>query len=1169
MTSFLINWCIRNRLLVCIVSLIIAAIGVYSLSRISLDAIPDLSDVQVIISTEWMGRDPQTIEDQVTYPLVTAMLAVPKVKDVRGYSLFGQSFVYIIFEDSTDIYWARSRVLEYLNQVSRDLPKDANPTLGPDATGLGWVFIYTVEDKGNLYDLGMVRALQDWYIRYQLLSVPGVAEVASVGGAVRQYQVTVDSDKLLLYRVPLKLVIQAIQKSNNDVGGSVLEIASTEFMVRGKGYIKKIRDIENVVIKSTPEGTPVLLRDLATVQIGPDIKRGVAEKDGRGEVIAGIVVARYGANALDVINRVKEKIQKIAHGLPEGIVIEPAYDRSALIYRAINTLRIQLVEEMVIVAIVSILFLWHVRSALVASITLPLGVLVSFMIMKAMGVGANIMSLGGIAVAIGAMVDAAVVLVENTHKHLEKEQVAGSSKQPATSPNRWSVILNASMEVGPPIFFSLLIITVSFLPVFALQDQAGRLFKPLAFTKTFAMGASAIIAITLIPVLLGLFIRGKVHPEDRNPLSRLLIFLYRPVIYLVLRFRKTTIFLTVFILIITYIPYQRLGSEFMPPLKEGDILYMPTTVPGLSVAEATRVLQAQDRLLKQFPEVEVVLGKIGRATTPTDPAPLNMVETHIHLAPEEVWPERLIEKGYIRTMAMGMLAILIDRGIVERDIIVDESASQVERQSRWKLNNWIREKILRGSELSVVRKELAGRIRDEVSSDLLAYLMTAGYLQEESREMARLLMKGYRVENPIPLRRATFEELTKEEMNQLVSIPGMPNWWLMPIETRIGMLTTGMKGLLGIKVRGDNLRELERIALSIESVLSTVEGTLSVSAERAMGGNYLDIDLDRVELARYGITIEDAQNVIESAIGGKNIAQTVEGRFRFPVNVRYPQELRDDPEKIKRVLIPAQDRALIPLGQVAKISLQDGPPMIRSENGLLLTNVPVDLAAGLDIGTYVKRAQAAIDRAIEDGEIKFPAGYYMEWSGQFQFMEEVNKRLRFIVPLTLVIIFLLLYFNFGTLTETMIILLSLPFSIVGGIWLLYLLGYNMSVAVGIGFIAQAGLAAETGVVMLVYLNLAYERRKREGMMNTNLDLFNAIIEGAVLRVRPKMMTVGTTILGLMPIMWSTGVGSRPMQRMAAPMIGGLVSSTILTLIVIPVIYAIVKQRELKKARSVE
>ncbi|HEB72332.1 MAG TPA: efflux RND transporter permease subunit [Nitrospirae bacterium] len=1153
MIRFIIGWCLNNRLLVCAVSIIVALMGAWSLSRISLDAVPDLSDVQVIISSEWMGRDSQTIEDQVTYPLATSMLAVPKVRDVRGYSFFGQSFVYVIFEDGTDIYWARSRVMEYLNQAQTDIPKDVTPTLGPDATGLGWVFIYTVEDTKNRYNLGEIRALQDWYIRYQLLSVPGVSEVASFGGDVRQYQVTVDPAKLLFYKIPLQNVADAIRKSNNDVGGEIMELGGTEFMVRGRGYIKGIKDLENVVLRSTLDGTPTLLKDVALVTMGAQTKRGVADKDGKGEVVAGIVVARYGANALDVINGVKEKIRKISPGLPEGIVVKPAYDRSGLINRAIKTLKSKLIEEMIIVALVTMLFLWHARSALVASITLPLGVLTAFIIMKFMGLGANIMSLGGIAVAIGAMVDAAVVMVENTHKHLERLGPETDERE------RWSAVYNASMEVGPALFFSLIIITVSFLPVFALEDQAGRLFKPLAYTKTFAMGASAILAITLIPVLIGLFVKGNIPPETKNPVSRLLIAIYKPIIHLALRFRKSVMALAILALLFTYIPYLKLGSEFMPPLQEGVILYMPTTVPGLPVAEATRVLEIQDRLLKQFPEVKSVLGKIGRANTPTDPAPLNMVETHISLIPEDDWPERIVEDGYIQSLTLKMIDRMLSE-IALKDFPKKETALQIERKSGWTLNNWIREELTNGKPLSAILLALPGKLGKTVSADLISYMKSSGHLPDEHIEKAVEALKDFPVP-PVAMRKTTFEELTKKEMNRIISIPGMPNWWLMPIETRIGMLTTGMKGLLGLKIRGEDLAELEKISLDVEKILSSVPGTLAVSAERAMGGRYLDIDLNRARLARYGITMEDAQNVIEAAIGGKTITHTIEGRYRFPVNLRYPRELRDDPEKLKRVLLTASSGALIPLTAVSKIVMRDGPPMIKSENGLLLTNVPVDIEAGLDIGTYVKRAQAVIDKAIEAGQLELPTGYYMEWSGQFQFMEEVDKKMKVIIPVTLAVIFLLLFINFGNLTDTLIIMLGLPFSVIGGIWLVYWLDYNMSVAVAVGFIALAGLSAETGVVMLVYLNMAFENKKKEGRMRNWQDLKESVVEGAVMRIRPKALVVSCLMLGLLPVMWTTGVGSRPMQRMVAPMIGGLISSTILTLIVIPVIYSFVKKTD--------
>ncbi len=1158
MIRSVIEWCIRNPLLVCVVYGVVALAGIWTIFRIPIDAIPDLSDTQVIISTEWMGRDPQTVEDQITYPLTTAMLAISRVRDVRGYSFFGQSFVYVIFEDGTDIYWARSRVLEYLNQVSKELPEGVTPTLGPDATGLGWVFIYTVEDTGNRYDLSELRAVQDFYIRYQLLSVPGVAEVASIGGVERQYQVRVDPSKLLHYRISLSDVVDAIRRNNNDFGGSVIEIGETEFMVRGRGYVKGIRDIEMVVINTTPDGTPVLVRDVADVGIGPDVKRGVAEKDGLGEVVAGIVVARYGANTLEVIEGVKKKIETITQGLPEGMVIRPVYDRSGLIQRAISTLREKLLEEILIVSLVTLLFLLHVRSSLVASITLPLGVMASFVIMYVMGINANIMSLGGIAVAIGAMVDGAVVIVENTHKHLER---AGKALQ------GWRLVLNASMEVASPLFFSLLVITVSFLPVFSLEDQVGRLFKPLAYTKTFAMGASSIIAITLIPVLTVLFVKGRIRPERTNPVTRLLVSAYKPLLHLALRYRKTVLFLALSSLLLTYIPFSRLGGEFMPPLKEGDILYMPTTLPGLSVAEATRTLMIQDRILKQFPEVRIVLGKIGRATTPTDPAPLNMVETHVILHPEDEWHERIIEERVVYGIALRMAELLMEDGIVRDDIPFEEIATWVEERIRPGLNVWIREELVRGRGLSSIKKELTVRLKDRVSSELIKRLEATGYMDGDSTQRALSFLDGYTVDEPLSLRRTTFDELTKEEMNGALNIPGMPNWWLMPIETRVGMLTTGMKGLVGVKIRGEDLQELERIALEVERVLVDVPGTLSVSAERAMGGSYLDIDIDRLSLARYGLGIEDVEMVVESAVGGMNISRTVEGRYRFPVNVRYPQELRDDPERLKRILISTSHGGLVPLGQVARIRLMDGPAVIKSENGLLLTTVPVDLERGVDIQGYVKRAQSAIDMAVEDGRIGIPSGYYMEWSGQFEFMEEVKDRLMFIVPLTVFIIFVLLYLNFTTLTDTLLIMVSLPFSVVGGVWLVWLLGYNMSVAVAVGLIALMGLASETGVLMLVYLNLAYEKRKKEGRMHTEEDLFEAIVDGAVGRMRPKVMVVSCLVLGLLPIMYSAGVGSGPMKRMVAPMIGGLVSSTVLTLLVIPAVYFMLRKRTLNPFRN--
>lgn len=1158
MIKKIIEWCVENRFMVCILSVVVTVIGIWSIATIKIDAIPDLSDVQVIVYTPWMGRDPQTIEDQVTYPISAAMLSVPKVKDVRGYSFFGFSFVYIIFEDGTDIYWARSRILEYLNQAQGQLPPDIAPSLGPDASGLGWVFMYTLEDTKGKYDLGELRAIQDWYVRYQLVSVPGVAEVASVGGAVRQYQVTVDPNKLLLYRIPLKRVIESIRKSNNDVGGSVVEIAETEFMVRGRGYIKNIEDIENVVIHASEDGTPVLLRDVGQVAMGADIKRGVAEKDGRGEVVAGIVVMRYGENALKTIDAVKKKIRQIESGLPDGVVIKKAYDRSGLIRRSINTLSHQLIEEMIIVALVCVIFLLHVRSALVSAITIPMSIFIAFIIMKAMGIGANIMSLGGIAIAIGAMVDASVVLVENVHKHKEQED---------KEKDHWKLVIKASQEMGPSLFFSLLVIAVSFLPVFALQDQAGRLFKPLAYTKTFAMAGSAFVAITLIPILMGFFIRGKTYPESRNPVSRFFITCYLPVIHFGLNRKKTVISIAVLAFIATFFIYRKLGSEFMPPLKEGDILYMPTTVPGLSVTEARRTLQIQDRLLSQYPEVEVVLGKIGRSDTSTDPAPLSMVETHISLKPEDEWPERIIKKGYLKKIVLKMIRSITKNQII-RPASDDGQIADKAEQMVWRdLNDHIRKQFVIGKSTTEMQEELREIVIQKLSGTLKSLLLSDGILESENVKEMDLYIAQYWNNKPglnIPLRRTTFDELTKKEMNRDIHIPGMPNWWLMPIETRIGMLTTGMRGILGLKLYGTDLNELERLGPELEKILKTVPGTLSVVAERAMQGNYLDIDINRKECARYGLTIEDVQQVIETAIGGRNITQIIEGRYRFPLNVRYPQELRDDPEKIKRTLVFTPGMEQIPLGQLAKIELTNGPPMIKSENGLLLVNIPVDLEAGVDIGSYVKKAQTVIDQAIAQGRLILPSGYYFTWSGQYQFMEEVNKRLSLIIPVTLVLIFILIYFSMENIIETLIIMTTLPFALVGGIWFLYFLGYNWSTAVSIGFIALAGLAAETGIIMLVYLDLAYKKSLSSVKTLTEKDLKDAIIEGAVMRVRPKMMTVMTTIMGMLPIMWVTGVGSGPMKRMAAPMIGGLVTSTALTLVLIPIFYSIYKGLHIKK-----
>ena len=1023
MLNRIIELSVRNRLVIILAALFAVAWGMVAVYRTPVDAIPDLSDVQVIIYTNYPGQAPQVVEDQVTYPLTTAMLAVPKAKVVRGYSFFGVSFVYVIFEDGTDMYWARSRVLEYLNFASGKLPRGVTPSLGPDATGVGWVYEYTLEGKG--YNLAELRSIQDWYVRYQLTKVPGVSEVASVGGFVKQYQVNIDPNRLLTYDISLSDVTRAIEMSNKDVGGRVVEMTEREYMVRGLGYIKSVPDIEDIVLKVDRTGTPVRIRDVARVELGPDERRGLAELDGEGETVGGIVVMRFGENALDVIRGVKEKLRELKAGLPPGVTIKTVYDRSDLIHRAIDTLKEKLVEESVVVSLVCIVFLLHFRSALVAILMLPVGILLSLIAMYYLKLNANIMSLGGIAIAIGAMIDGAIVMIENAHKHIERE---GGTK------DHWLIILDAAREVGPPLFFSLLIITVSFMPVFTLEAQEGRLFKPLAYTKTFAMAASALLSVTLVPVLMGLFIRGHIIPERKNPITRFLIWVYRPVIEKVLRFKKLTIVLALLFLAITAYPYYRLGGEFMPALNEGTLLFMPVTLPGVSVTKAAEILQTQDRIIKSFPEVESVFGKAGRAETATDPAPLEMFETTVNLKPREKW-------------------------------------------------------------------------RPGMTTDRLI-----------------------------------------KEMNSALEMPGVTNAWTMPIRGRIDMLSTGIRTPVGIKVFGKDLNGLDRVARDIEAVVKNVPGTSSAYAERATGGYYLDITIKRSEAARFGLRIEDIQDVIQSAIGGENVTTTVEGLERYPVNVRYKRELRDDINKLKRVLVPTITGAHIPLGQVADIEVQMGPPSIKTENALLSTWIFVDVR-DRDIGSYVNDAKAAVAR-----DVKFPPGYYAAWSGQYEYMQRAYQKLKVIVPLTLAIIFLLLYLNFGNVAESLIVMLSLPFALVGGVWLMYLLGYDMSVAVGVGFIALAGVAAETGVVMLIYLDNAYDERKGKGLMNTRDDLHGAVMDGAVERVRPKMMTVVAIMAGLLPIMWGTGTGSEVMKRIAAPMVGGMVTSTVLTLIVIPAIY---------------
>jgi len=1038
MIEGIIEYCTKNTFLTITMVLLFTGWGLWAMKNTPLDAIPDISDVQVIVFTEWAGRSPDLVEDQITYPLVTSMLAAPKVKFVRGQSFFGLSFVYIIFEDGTDIYWARSRILEYLNEVSDKLPSGINPTLGPDATGVGWVYEYALVDKTGQNDLAELRTFQDWYLRYWLESVPGVAEVASVGGYVKQYQVEIDPNKLIAYETSLQDVIKAIRRSNNEVGGRVIEFASTEYFVRGRGYIKSVEDIQDISIRSGLSGTPVYIKDIATVQIGPDIRRGLAELDGEGETVGGIVIMRYGENALKVIEGVKEKLQSIKSSLPEGVEVVTTYDRSGLINSAVSTLKQKLVEESIIVSIVIILFLFHFRSAINPILIIPITVILSFIPTYYLKLSSNIMSLGGIALSIGVIVDASIVLVENVHKRLEKWQKDGEKG------DRMEVMTKAMKEVGKPVFFALLVITISFLPVFTLEAQEGRLFKPLAFTTTFTHFFAAILAITLTPALIILLIRGRVKPEDQNPLSRWLIRVYEPMVKFALNFKKTILIGAIFVLLITLIPYKKLGSEFMPPLNEGTILYMPTAVPGMTITEASKILNIQDKMLMEFPEVERVFGKIGRARTATDPAPLSMVETVITLKPKNEWRK-------------GM--------------------------------NW--------------------------------------------------------------------EKLVKE-MNQKVKFPGMANIFWMPIQTRTEMLSTGFRSNLGIKVFGPDLEVVEQIGVNIEKVLSNLEGTRSVFSERSAGGYFLDFVIDRKEVAKYGLTVGDVEDIIETSIGGKNISHTIEGQERYPINVRYKRELRTDIESLERVLVPTPNGAQIPVTLLADLKFSTGPPQIRNENGQKVGYVFVDVE-GKDFEGYVDNARGLID-----SEINLPPGYFIEWAGQYEYLQRVKEKLRIVVPVTLIIIFLLLYLNFKSVPKTMIVLLSVPFSLVGSFWLLYLVGFNMSVAVWVGIIALMGLAAQTGVVMIIYIDESFERRHEQGLIKNMDDLHESIIEGAVQRVRPKMMTVMAAFFGLMPLMWSTGTGADMMKRIAAPMVGGLVTSLILTLLIIPVVYSIWKGWSLNK-----
>jgi len=1030
MIRALIDVSIKNRFLVLIATLLISAVGFYAMKSTPLDAIPDLSDVQVIIFTRFPGQAPQVVEDQVTYPLTTAMLSVPKTKVVRGYSFFGFSMVYVIFEDNTDMYWARTRVLEYLNYAADRLPASVSPKLGPDATGVGWVYEYALVDKSGNHDLAQLRSIQDWYLRYPLQTVEGVSEVASIGGYVKQYQVEVKPDYLLAYNITLAKVKRAIQRSNNDVGGRLVEMGETEYMVRGLGYIKSLHDLEVVPVGVDANGTPIYLKQVANIHLGPELRRGLAELDGEGEVAGGVVIMRYGENALATIERVRAKLETLKQGLPKGVEIVPVYDRGNLIERAVDNLKHKLIEESIVVALICLLFLMHARSALVAIISLPIGILIAFTIMRWQGLSANIMSLGGIAIAIGAMIDGAIVMIENAHKHLEHLGAGGTLRA------RWEAIATASKEVGPALFFSLLIITVSFLPVFTLQAQEGRLFAPLAFTKTYAMAAAALLAVTLVPVLMGLLIRGKIPSEERNPLNVWLKRIHTPLLTTAMHSRNITIAIALLLLAVTAYPVMNTGSEFMPPLDEGDVLYMPTTYPGISITKAKELLQQTDKILSTFPEVEHVFGKVGRADTATDPAPLAMIETTIQLKPKSAWPNP-----------------------------------------------------------------------DKTSKALL------------------------------------------HEMDLAIKFPGLANAWTYPIKTRIDMLSTGIKTPIGIKVSGSDLRVLEKVAGEIELTLKTLPDTLSAFADKAAGGYFLDFDINREEAARYGLTVGDVQDVVQTAIGGMNVTETVEGLERYPVNLRYPRELRDNIEALKRVLIPTPTGAQIPLSLVSKLTLRRGPPSIKTENATPNAWVYVDIKTS-DIGGYVAEAKKLVGE-----KVNLPAGYSLVWSGQFEYMERAAARLRVVVPLTLLTIFMLLYFNFRNLIAPVVVMLSIPFALIGGFWLVWLLGYNMSVAVAVGFIALAGVSAEIGVLVLTFIDQAVaQQRAQSGGHLSAAEIIEAVLSGTIQRVRPIAMTATAVIAGLLPIMWGSGTGSDVMQRIAAPMIGGMFTATVLSLLVLPVIY---------------
>ena len=1038
MIANLIRWSIGNRFLVLLATVIVAAWGIWSVGKAPLDALPDLSDVQVIIRTSYPGQAPQIVENQITYPLTTTMLSVPGVKAVRGFSFFGDSFVYVLFDDGTDLYWARSRVLEYLSQVQARLPQNAKPSLGPDATGVGWIYEYALVDRSGKHDLSELRALQDWFLKYELKTLPNVAEVATIGGMVRQYQVVLDPNRLRAYNISHAKVIAAIQNANQESGGSVLELGEAEYMVRSGGYLKTLDDFRAIPIFTSDAGVPVLLKDVARIQLGPEMRRGIAELNGEGEVAGGVIVMRTGKNALDTIAAVKAKLETLKPGLPAGVEIVPTYDRSDLIKRAVDNLRNKLIEEFIVVALVCFVFLFHLRSALVAIVSLPLGVLAAFIVMQYQGVNANIMSLGGIAIAIGAMVDAAVVMIENAHKHIE----AWHHRHPGdmlSGEAQWTVIAEAAAEVGPALFFCLLIITLSFIPVFTLEAQEGRLFSPLAFTKSYAMAAAAGLSVTLVPALMGYLIRGKIPDEQQNPLSRFLILVYRPLLDKVLAAPKITLAIAVAILLVTVYPYSHIGGEFLPPLDEGDLLYMPSTLPGLSAGKAGEILQQTNKLIMQVPEVARVFGKVGRAETATDPAPMEMIETTIQFKPQNQWrpgmtPEKLVE-----------------------------------------------------------------------------------------------------------------------ELDRTVKLPGLANLWIPPIRNRIDMLATGIKSPVGVKVSGADLAEIDRIAGDVERVVKDVPGVTSALAERLTGGRYIDVNINRLAAARYGMNVSDVQGVVSAAIGGDNIGETIEGRQRFPINVRYPREIRDSVENLRNLPIVTERGAQITLSTIADIRISDGPPMLKSENSRLSGWVYIDIR-GRDLQSVVQDMQAAVAK-----DVKLTAGYSIAWSGQFEYLERATAKLKVVVPFTMLIIFVLLYLTFKRFDEALLIMATLPFALVGGFWLMYVLGYAMSVASAVGFIALAGVAAEFGVIMLLYLKHAWEKQEASGKAGT-ADLLDAIRIGAVLRVRPKAMTVAVILAGLFPIMLGGGTGSEVMQRIAAPMVGGMITAPLLSMLVIPAAYLLLRRR---------